>query len=30
MIAMRLRTMIAGAYVWAASGYSDRVNRMNP
>src|ERR1700741_287093 len=30
MIAMRLRTMIAGPNVWAAAGKSGRANRMNP
>src|SRR5256885_4658359 len=30
MIAIRLRTMIAGPNVWAAAGNSGRANRMNP
>src|ERR1043165_9009522 len=30
MIASRIRTMIAGANVWAAAGNSGRANRMNP
>src|SRR5947207_10912988 len=30
MIAIRLRTMIAGPNVWAAPGNSGRANRMNP